>query len=82
LTAGSAYAGSGCGIIVNRFYLLTCSGPASRNFMFADQVSPLLSDDGKGAKHVLMPLRYDGPPPAAARSRNFSGNGSAGTGPG
>ena len=72
LTAGSAYAGSGCGIIVNRFYLLDMLRAGFRNFMFADQVSPLLSDDGKGAKHVLMPLRYDGPPrqqqPAAATS--------------
>jgi len=61
LTAGSAYAGSGCSIIVNRQYLLDALGAGFRNFMFADGHSPLLSDDGKGAKHVLMPLRYDGP---------------------
>lgn len=65
LTAGSAYAGSGCSIIVNRQYLLDALGAGFRNFMFADGHSPLLSDDGKGAKHVLMPLRYDGPPKPA-----------------
>jgi prepilin-type processing-associated H-X9-DG protein len=47
---------------VNRQYLLDALGAGFRNFMFADGHSPLLSDDGKGAKHVLMPLRYDGPP--------------------
>ena len=65
LTAGSEYAGGGCSVIVNRQYLLDALGAGFRNFMFADGHSPLLSDDGKGAKHVLMPLRYDGPPKPA-----------------
>jgi len=69
LTAGSAYAGGGCSVVVNRQYLLQSLNAGFRNFMFADGHSPLLSDDGKGAKHVLMPLRVDGhakPQPAAA----------------
>lgn len=61
LTAGSAYEGGGCSITVNRAYLLDAVNAGFRNFMFADQISPLLSDDGNGARHVLMPLRYEGP---------------------
>ncbi len=61
LTAGSAYEGEGCRVTVNRHYLLDALNAGFRNFLFADTVSPLLSDDGNGAKHVLMPLRMEGP---------------------
>ena len=61
LTAGSSYEGAGCRVTVNRHYLLDALSAGFRNFLFADTVSPLLSDDGNGAKHVLMPLRHEGP---------------------
>ena len=63
LTAGSSYKGSGCRFIANRHYLMDALGSGFRNFMFADTMSPLLSEDGKGATHVLMPLRFGSEPP-------------------
>ena len=67
LTAGSSYKGPGGRFIANRNYLLDALNAGFRNFLFADGASPLLSDDGKGATHVLMPLRLEGPPrPAQA----------------
>jgi len=69
LTAETVYGGAGCRVIVNRSYLMDAVNAGFRNFAFAESFSPLLSDDGRGGKHVLMPLKYDGPakqvPPAA-----------------
>jgi hypothetical protein len=59
LTAGSTYEGPGCRVALNRKYLLDALNAGFRNFMFADNGSPLLSDDGNGAKHVLMPMRVN-----------------------
>jgi DNA polymerase III sliding clamp (beta) subunit (PCNA family) len=61
LTAETRYEGNGCRVIVNRFYLMDAVNAGFRNFAFAESFSPLLSDDGRGGKHVLMPLRYEGP---------------------
>ena len=67
LTAGSSYKGPGGRFIANRNYLLDALNAGFRNFMFADGASPLLSEDGRGGTHVLMPLRLEGPPrPAQA----------------
>ena len=71
LTAETVYGGAGCRVIVNRFYFMDAVNAGFRNFAFAESFSPLLSDDGRGGKHVLMPLRYEGAPtqarqPAAA----------------
>ena len=63
LTAGSGYKGTGCRFIANRLYLMDALNAGFRNFMFADTMSPLLSEDGKGATHVLMPLRFGSEPP-------------------
>ncbi len=63
LTAGSSYKGTGCRFIANRHYLMDALNAGFRNFMFADTMSPLLSEDGKGATHVLMPLRFGSEPP-------------------
>jgi DNA polymerase III sliding clamp (beta) subunit (PCNA family) len=67
LTAGSSYKGTGCRFIVNRAYLLDALNAGFRNFMFADVRSPMLSEDGKGAAHVLMPLRFGSEPPKPAQ---------------
>lgn len=66
LVAGSTYAGPGCTVIVNRFYLLDALNAGFRNFMFMDTVSPLVSNDGKGATNVLMPLRMGHEKPKTA----------------
>ncbi len=57
LVAGSTYKGPGCRVVVNRFYLLDALNAGFRNFMFSSTSSPLVSNDGKGATNVLMPLR-------------------------
>jgi DNA polymerase III sliding clamp (beta) subunit (PCNA family) len=57
LVAGSTYAGPGCLVYVNRHYLLDALNAGFRKFMFSGTASPLLSQDGKGATTVLMPLR-------------------------
>jgi DNA polymerase III sliding clamp (beta) subunit (PCNA family) len=67
LTAGSSYKGPGGRFIANRNYLLDALNAGFRNFMFADGASPLLSEDGKGGTHVLMPLRLEGPPRPATQ---------------
>ena len=59
LTAGSTYTGSGCRLILDRRYLLDAFNAGFRNFLFASASSPILSQDGKGGTHVLMPLRDD-----------------------
>jgi hypothetical protein len=59
LTAGSTYEGTGCRVTLNRHYLLDALNSGFRNFTFADNGSPLLSDDGNGARHVLMPMRVN-----------------------
>ena len=59
LTAGSTYEGPGCRVALNRKYLLDALNAGFRNFTFMDNGSPLLSDDGNGAKHVLMPMRVN-----------------------
>jgi len=69
LTAGSSYNGPGGRFIANRNYLLDALNAGFRNFMFADGASPLLSDDGKGGTHVLMPLRFGNEPPKPAQAR-------------
>jgi len=81
LTAGSSYKGAGCRFIANRNYLLDALNAGFRNFMFADGASPLLSEDGKGGTHVLMPLRLEGPPrPAQAGQQTApAGQANAGT---
>lgn len=57
LVAGSTYTGPGCLVYVNRHYLLDALAAGFRNFLFSGTASPLLSQDGKGATTVLMPLR-------------------------
>jgi len=61
LTGGSTYMGAGCRVAVNRSSLLDALNAGFAEFAFADNCSPLLSLDGKGGTHVLMPLRPDGP---------------------
>jgi hypothetical protein len=62
LTAGSTYTGPGCRIVLNREFLLQALNAGFRNFLFAGTQSPLLSEDGKGGTHVLMPLCVTGTP--------------------
>jgi DNA polymerase III sliding clamp (beta) subunit (PCNA family) len=57
LVAGSTYQGPGCRVYLNRHYLLDALAAGFRNFLFSGTASPLLSQDGKGATTVLMPLR-------------------------
>ncbi len=61
LTAGSLYDGtvSGCRLILARQYLLDALNAGFRNFLFASPVTPLVSHDGNGGTHVLMPIRED-----------------------
>jgi DNA polymerase III sliding clamp (beta) subunit (PCNA family) len=59
LVAGSTYKGPGCRFFANRHYLLDALNAGFRNFMFANTVSPMVSNDGKGAMNVLMPLRMN-----------------------
>jgi len=59
LTAGSTYDGVGCRVTLNRHYLLDALNSGFRRFAFAEQGSPLFSDDGNGARHVLMPMRVN-----------------------
>jgi DNA polymerase III sliding clamp (beta) subunit (PCNA family) len=81
LTAGSSYKGVGCRFIANRNYLLDALNAGFRNFMFADGASPLMSEDGKGGTHVLMPLRFEGQPkPAQAAPQPAPAAAQAGTG--
>ncbi len=80
LTAGSSYKGVGCRFIANRNYLLDALNAGFRNFMFADGASPLLSEDGKGGTHVLMPLRLEGPPRPAQAGQQTAPAAQAGTG--
>jgi hypothetical protein len=60
LTAGSTYTGPGCRIVLNREFLMQALNAGFRNFLFAGTQSPLLSEDGLGGTHVLMPLRVTG----------------------
>jgi DNA polymerase-3 subunit beta len=66
LVAGSTYTGPGCRVVLNRFYLLDALNAGFRNFMFLDTSSPLVSNDGKGATNVLMPLRMGNEKPKTA----------------
>jgi hypothetical protein len=66
LVAGSTYKGPGCRVVVNRFYLLDALNAGFRNFMFSSTSSPLVSNDGKGATNVLMPLRMNHENPNSA----------------
>ncbi len=68
LTAGSSYEGKGCRVTLNRHYLLDALNAGFRRFAFSEQGSPLFSDDGNGARHVLMPMRVN--PDVGADSKN------------
>jgi hypothetical protein len=59
LTAGSTYEGTGCRVTLNRHYLLDALNAGFRRFAFSELGSPLFSDDGNGARHVLMPMRVN-----------------------
>jgi len=72
LTSGSTYEGAGCNICINRDSLLDALKAGFREFMFADNASPLLSVDSNGGKHVLMPLRLNGPSKPAETAENTS----------
>jgi DNA polymerase III subunit beta len=59
LSGGSRYVGK-CGqIALSRHYLLDALKAGFREFTFADDISPLLSEDGHGGKHVVMPMRVE-----------------------
>ena len=57
LKGGSTFGGDAPCIGVNGFYLLDALKAGFREFFFEDEFSPLLSDNGSGGKHVLMPIR-------------------------
>ena len=57
LTGGSTFAGKLPGVGVDRFFLLDALSAGFRTFATADELCPLRADDGKGAIHVLMPMR-------------------------
>jgi len=76
LSQGSTYTGTTAAVGVNRYYLMECIEAGFRRFAFADDTSPLVSDDGHGGKHVIMPMRVaDVPvePPAEAAEGQVSG---------
>jgi DNA polymerase-3 subunit beta len=70
LTGGSSYKGKGCRVAVNRVSLLDALSAGFTEYAFADNCSPLLSSDGNGGTHVLMPLRLNGPVSSAETAEN------------
>ncbi|MBT3191871.1 MAG: hypothetical protein HN341_04885, partial [Verrucomicrobia bacterium] len=52
----STYSGSRSFIGVNRLYLLDALAAGFREFAITDELSPLLSRDGNGGTHVVMPF--------------------------
>jgi DNA polymerase III sliding clamp (beta) subunit (PCNA family) len=62
----STYTGECRFVGLDRGYLLDALGVGFREFAFNDELSPLLSDDGKGGIHVLMPMRVSDPDPCEA----------------
>jgi hypothetical protein len=63
--ASAVYEGGGCRLLLDRRHLLDALDAGFRNFLFADTVSPVVSRDGIGGMHVLMPMRDTGKPPVA-----------------
>jgi DNA polymerase III sliding clamp (beta) subunit (PCNA family) len=53
----TAFEGDRVYIGVNRSYLLDALAAGFRDLTIRDELSPLLSRDGKGGTHVLMPMR-------------------------
>ena len=66
--ASTVYKGGGCRLIVDRHHLLDALDAGFRNFLFADAASPILSHDGIGGMHILMPMRNEGARPPVAES--------------
>jgi len=60
LTGGSVYKGAGCSMTLNRSMVLDALNAGFTEFTFADKHAPLLSSDGEGGTHVLMPYRICG----------------------
>ncbi len=54
---GGTFTGKCKQIGVSRDYLMDALDAGFRTFTFTDEESPLVSDDGNGGKHVLMPMR-------------------------
>ena len=48
---------------VDRTFLLEALDAGFRQFTYADSLSPLYAEDGRGGIHVLMPLRLSNDPP-------------------
>jgi len=57
----STYTGDTCFIGVDRHYLLDALAAGFREFAISDELRPLLSRDGSGGLHVLMPCRVENP---------------------
>ena len=58
--ASAVYEGGGCRLLLDRRHLLDALDAGFRNFLFADAASPILSHDGIGGMHILMPMLNEG----------------------
>lgn len=66
--ASAVYEGGGCRLLLDRRHLLDALDAGFRNFLFADTVSPVVSRDGIGGMHVLMPMSDERAKPPVAES--------------
>jgi DNA polymerase-3 subunit beta len=58
---GASYNGTRSFVGINRHYLLDALNAGFREFNITDELCPLLSLDGQGGTHVLMPMRVEDP---------------------
>ena len=79
--ASAVYEGGGCRLLLDRRHLLDALDAGFRNFLFADTVSPVVSRDGIGGMHVLMPMRDTGKPPVAESEPSHGSHASAAPAP-
>ncbi len=79
--ASAVYEGGGCRLLLDRRHLLDALDAGFRNFLFADTVSPVVSRDGIGGMHVLMPMRDTGKPPVAESEPSHASHASAAPAP-
>ena len=63
---GATYTGKCRQYCLNRHFLMDALSAGFRVFTFIDELSPAVSDDGHGGKHIIMPIRFNSAAPAPA----------------